>query len=242
MLKNKVIINQDAHTTAEAVAKLISEHADKRNQSGEFFNIAISGGSTPSLLFALLAKEYKEKINWAKFRLFWVDERCVEPTDSESNYGVVDNLLLKHIDIPKENVFRMRGEEVPAVEAERYQEVLLNTLPQANGVPQFDMVLLGMGDDGHTASIFPNQMELLHTDDFVSVGQHPVSGQNRITLTGTVICKAVYVAFIITGSSKIKVVEEVIHEKDYFESYPAYYIMSNCDTDIFLDNEAAEKV
>lgn len=239
MLKNRLIVEQDSFNTATKVADLIVELYNKKLEKTNYFNIAISGGSTPNILFKLLAERYNKTIDWSKFKIFWVDERCVDPTDNESNYGTVKQILIDNIDIPAENIFRMRGEADPSEEAKRYEAELLKHLPLIDEIPQFDLVLLGMGDDGHTASIFPDQMELLQSIELVKTAKHPTTGQNRITLTGKLICNAAHLAFVITGKSKSKVVDEVIHEKDWFEHYPAYYIMSDCKADIYLDEEAA---
>lgn len=243
MLKNKIHIFSEPEETAESVAKLITAMLNEKVSAGKSLNIAISGGSTPNLLFGMLSGEYAEKINWEKLRFFWVDERCVDPTDKESNYGNVNNILLKNVPIPEANIFRMKGENVPIEEAVQYQNTLRNELPEVNGMPQFDLVLLGMGDDGHTASIFPGNLELLHSTESVAAAKHPQTGQNRITLTGSVICNAKHVAFVITGHSKAEVLESIMHEKGDFERFPTYYILTGCgDVELYLDHEAAERL
>ena len=242
-------MNQNLHIyntpqeTARAVAELILTKAKEKNKKSLPLNIALSGGNTPKLLFKLLANEFADSIPWHFIRLFWVDERCVPPTNAESNYGMTYENLLKNVPIHDANIFPIQGEIDPNTEAIHYQNVLDNQLPKQNGYPKFDLVLLGMGDDGHTASIFPNNMNLLHSELFVSVSMHPVSNQKRITLTGQIINQADEVVFLITGSSKADVLNQIIHRKSNFENYPASYIHAqSVPAQFYLDKAAAEKL
>ena len=203
-------------------------------------NIALSGGSTPRLLFRLLAEEYGEEVNWEKIHLFWGDERCVPPDDEQSNYGMTQELLLRHIDIPLANIHRIRGEEDPRAEAERYGKIIGEELKSEEGYTVFDLIILGMGADGHTASIFPQQKELLMADAICAVATHPESGQKRITLTGPVINRARQVAFLVTGAGKADKVRQIIQEDGDWSSYPAAHIRPiSGNLDWFLDEAAA---
>lgn len=242
MLTNKTHVFDEPEMTAGAVANLIISKIKEQNGSLPYFNLAVSGGSTPNLLFAMLADEYAAQIPWNKLRLFWVDERCVPSTDKESNYGTMQALLLSKVPIPKENIFYVQGDNEPEAEAVRYQKLLENELPEKNGLPEFDLILLGMGDDGHTASIFPYNMELIHSPQTVATAKHPQTRQNRITLTGNVICNAKHIAFVITGHVKAGILDAILNEKADFERYPTYYILSNSDAELYLDYEAAEKL
>lgn len=233
-------IYETPQETARAVAELILAKAKEKTKQSLPFNIALSGGSTPKLLFTLLANEYLNTIPWHFIRLFWVDERCVPPTHPESNFGMTYNSLLTHVPIHDSNIFRMQGEDNPIKEALRYQKMLEKELPLQDGFPIFDLVLLGMGDDGHTASIFPDNMELLQSDQAVAVGVHPVSGQERITLTGKTILEAKQVVFLITGSSKATVLRKIIKHEPQGEDYPAFYVANNAKSaDFYLDRDAA---
>jgi len=194
-MNHKLHIYENAESASRAVAELIKDEAGLKESESEKLNIAISGGSTPKFLFTLLAEEYEKSIPWKSVRLFWVDERCVEPSHIESNFGMTYDALLRKSVIPAQNIFRMKGEDFPEDEAERYSKLLWKELPVRNGFPVFDIILLGMGDDGHTASIFPNDMTLMSADISVGVGVHPVSGQKRITLTGKTICNAEQTVF-----------------------------------------------
>jgi len=236
-------IYQTPEDTARAVAELILVKAKEKNKLSLPLNIALSGGSTPKLLFKLLANEYTNVIPWNLIRLFWVDERCVPPTHEESNYGMTYENLLKNLPIHDTNVFPIQGETDPKTEALRYQHTLEVQLPSANGFPVFDLIFLGMGDDGHTASIFPNDLSLLHSEQSVAVSVHPVTGQNRITLTGKLINQATEVIFLITGASKAKVLKQIIHRETDFENYPASYIHAqSVPAQFYLDAAAAQNI
>lgn len=242
-MNSNLHIYKTPEDTARAVADLILAKAREKIKQSLPFNIALSGGSTPKLLFSLLASEYADTIPWHFIRLFWVDERCVPPTNAESNYGMAYESLLKNVPIHDANVFPIQGEIDPEKEAKRYQNTLKSQLPSSNGMPKFDLILLGMGDDGHTASIFPNKLSLLHSDQLVVVSTHPVSNQKRITITGQLIDHADEVVFLITGSSKAGVLKQIIHREPNFEKYPASYIHAQSVPALFyMDEAAAEKL
>lgn len=232
----------DAEASARAIADLILEKATSKKRLSQKLNLAISGGSTPRYLFTILADlpEYRTEIPWEVVRFFWVDERCVEPTDAESNFGMTYDALLQYAFVPAQNIFRMKGEDIPENEVERYQQILRTELPARNGFPVFDLVLLGMGDDGHTASIFPNNTDLLEADMAVAVATHPTSGQKRITLTGKAICEADRVAFLVNGSAKAAILKEIVEKSPAAKKYPAAHVHNAKGVaDFYLDKEAA---
>ena len=201
--------------------------------------IALSGGSTPKIIFQTLSEHFKDKIHWNKIHLFWSDERCVPPDDSESNYGMAKQYLLNFISIPEENIHRIKGENEPEQEAVRYSKEIKNIVNSKNGLPSFDLVMLGIGEDGHTASIFPDQMHLLNSNKICDVAVHPLSGQKRITLTGKVINNSDKVIFLLTGRSKADILKKII--EDNKKIYPAEFINPvNGELIFFVDDEAAE--
>lgn len=206
-------------------------------------HIALNGGSTPAILFDILSTHYHDKINWSKFHFWWGDERCVPPDDEESNFLMTKEHLLDKIDVPEEQIHRIKGEAYPQLEAVRYGEEIYKSLPPINGLPSFNLVLLGMGDDGHTASIFPNQMDLMSVKDICAVATHPVSGQKRITLSGPVINHARAVYFMITGKSKAKRLSEIVGQSTGYMSYPAARVHAvNGSLNWFLDEAAASEL
>ncbi|MCL5030767.1 MAG: 6-phosphogluconolactonase, partial [Bacteroidetes bacterium] len=178
------------------------------NNKADKFALSISGGSTPTILFNQLAQPpYKNEINWNKLNFFWCDERCVSPTDSQSNYGEVKKNLFDFISIPEMNIHRIRGESDPNEETVRYASEVESCLPfTENKLPQFDWVLLGVGGDGHTASLFPGKNFLFIYSNIAGVAQHPATGQKRISLTKEVLNNSKRISFIVTGKSKAKVI------------------------------------
>ena len=188
----------------------------------ENLSIALSGGNTPKSLFKYWATNHAEDIDWSKIRFFWSDERCVWPNDDDSNYKMVKENLFDHVSVSSENIFRIRGENDPYKEARSYEDLLRNELETVNGVPQFDLLMLGMGDDGHTASIFPHEMNLWDSSNMCVVATHPETRQRRISLSGQTINAAKNVAFLVTGAPKNKIVQAVIEDNEKAqEKYPA---------------------
>lgn len=184
-------------------------------------HIALSGGSTPKIVFDKLANNFQEDIDWSHVHLYWGDERCVDPSDEQSNYKMTMEHLISKIRIPEENIHRMKGENDPEYEAQRYSEVLDERVPKVNNLPQFDLAILGMGDDGHTASIFPHQIDLWHSNKNCEVAVHPDSGQQRITITGGIINNAETVVFLVTGDNKAEKFKEIQNQTGNYKSYPA---------------------
>lgn len=204
--------------------------------------IALSGGSTPKSLFDYWAQLQEDEIDWKKFRFFWGDERCVPPSEDESNYKMTKEHLFDFIPVPDENIFRIYGEEDPVSEAERYSELLNEELETANGIPSFDILMLGMGDDGHTASIFPHEIIFWHSPHNCITANHPVSGQQRVSLSGKVINAAGHVFFLVTGENKADKVKEIIEQPDDSrEKYPAALVQPDSgNLHWFLDQKAAK--
>ena len=206
----KIQISNSTEELSEYFARLL---IDKVNNSKEHFHIALSGGSTPKSIFEYLAARHYKTIDWQKVNFYWGDERCVPPTDSESNYRMAYDSLLGKLQIPATNIFRIKGENDPQFEADNYSSEILNHLKIENNFPRFDLIMLGLGEDGHTASIFPNQKSLLISDKIYATAVNPVTEQIRITLTGKVINNSVSIVFIATGRNKAKVVDEIINRK-----------------------------
>lgn len=199
------------------------------------FHLALSGGDTAQQLFRLWTEEYREQIDWNGIRFYWVDERCVAPDDNESNFKYADELLFTPLNIPPTHVHRIFGEQDPEVEAGRYSELVKWELPGYAAIPRFDCIILGVGTDLHTASIFPSTPELLTDSRCYAVSQHPVSGQKRITMTGTMILKARKILLPAVGSSKTETVRKLV-STDQKDITPAAYILSHApDVILFTD-------
>jgi 6-phosphogluconolactonase len=206
-------------------------------------HIALSGGSTPKTFFEILAKEYGDKIKWENIHFWWGDERCVEPQDQESNYRMTRESLFDAISIPADNIHRILGEMEPDDEAKRYEQEISMMLNNENGLPVFDLIYLGMGNDGHTASIFPDRLELLDSTHVCEVAIHPESGQKRVTLTGKVINNAKSVCFLVTGESKAEKIEAIFKEKAGYLNNPAAHIrLGHGQLYWMLDEKAAKLI
>mgnify|MGYP006077291627 FL=1 len=215
----KKIIFKTPNDLASAFAKqLVSIASDK-----EVIHVALSGGSTPKLLFEILATTYKNH-DWSRLRFYWGDERCVGPDDSESNYLMAKKLFFDPAKIASEHIFRVLGENDPQQEAKRYGDLLYKALPIVHDLPCFDLIYLGMGEDGHTASIFPHEMELMIHPEVCAVATHPDSGQKRVTLTGSIINNARFVVFLITGTAKYPRIKSILKDQRDFEHFPAAHI------------------
>ncbi len=212
-------------------------------KSNETLHIALSGGSTPKTVFDELSQNYRDLEAWQNVQFYWGDERCVTPTDDESNYKMTQNHLLSKIKLPETSIHRIKGEEEPEKEAKRYAQALKDTLPIVNGLPQFDLVILGLGDDGHTASIFPNEIDLWDSQNFCEVAIHPDSGQRRITITGRVINNAKTVAFLVTGANKSGRVRQILQREPGFEKLPASLVAPISGNLLwYLDGDAAKDI
>lgn len=236
-------IHPDGPAVARAFADyLVDKLAAKR--FGPLF-VALSGGSTPKLLFKLLAAEYKEKIDWRRLHFFWGDERCVPHDDPESNFGEVKNLLFDHVPVVWSQVHAIDTSKSPEEAAKAYGELMMQLLPRnSDGLPVLDVNMLGMGGDGHTASIFPSNMEELLTDPRIcAVATHPESGQKRVTMTGPVLNASDEVAFLITGNGKTQRVAQIVNQEHGAEMFPTAHIQPTSGKLFwFLDEAAAAEV
>lgn len=228
----------------ESLAQLLAiDLMQEINSSSKDFFLAISGGSTPKILFKELSNPpFKEKLNWSKVQIFWCDERCVPPEDSDSNYGMTKNILLDHINIPSENIHRIIGETHPEKEAVQYAKEIEKILPLGNNkFPRFDWVLLGLGTDGHTASLFPNSELLYSCSNIAGVAIHPVSGQKRISLTEKVINNSKRITFMVTGKDKATILSDIINNNIGSRDIPASKINpTDGSIEWRLDSDAAQ--
>ncbi len=219
--------------------KLIQQQMKELSQP--YYNIALSGGSTPAKIFDYIASQNPEVIDWQKVRLFWGDERCVPPDDEESNYNMTRKHLLDDVAVPDKNVFRVMGEYQPGKAMLHYRDVLQKNLPHVNELPQFDLVLLGLGDDGHTASIFPGDDVSLHSHEACELATHPVSGQKRVSITMPVINNARTVVFLVTGAGKAAMVKNIFGKADFSE-FPASHVKLLEGNLFWLLDDAAAKL
>ena len=200
---------------AEQTADLIARRVGRPGDELESFTIALPGGSTPRGLFRLLAESpYTTRINWGRLQLFWTDERCVPPDDPRSNYRMAAEELLERIPIPTGNIHRIHGEDAPEAAARAYAAEIRSVLGNRRG---FDLVLLGVGVDGHTASLFPGD-DALDTVEQLAVAVHrPPPEPPRVTLTLAALRWAHELLFLVTGKEK----RSVLRRLDAGEDLPA---------------------
>ena len=203
--------------SANLIFKIYKESITKYNQ----FSLMLSGGNTPKPLFVKIAKDYKDKINWEKVFIFWADERYVDKENDDSNYKWAYKLLLSRVNIPQNNVYRIKTELPLEKAAEEYEKEIINFFQTKE--PTFDLILLGVGKDGHTASLFPNSNLLTENKRLVV----PVSPSGapyvpRITVTYEVLNNAKNILFLSSYNDKKKVIDEIITNKEKAkEKYPA---------------------
>lgn len=236
-----VKISPSVAEVTRAAAELMVASAEAAVKARGQARIAISGGSTPKSVFALLASEYREQMPWAQVQLFWVDERCVPPDDPESNYGMTKAAMLDEVPLPAANVHRMEGELDPEEAASRY-EAALRTAFRLEGAetPTFDLIVLGLGPDGHTASLFPHT-EGLHEMSRLCLANHvPQKDTWRMTLSWPVITQGREVVFLIEGAEKAEILKTVFTGAYDPETYPSQLIRpANGKLTLLLDTAAA---
>jgi 6-phosphogluconolactonase len=240
IMKNSIRISagpaEVASMLAEEIVRRIKASASRENP----FSIALSGGSTPEKLYSFLGEEFSGSVPWEFVYLFWSDERCVPPGHPDSNYGMAKRLFIDRSGIPASNVFRIRGENDPADEAARYAGELSAHLRSRDGVPVVDLIILGIGEDGHTASIFPGQQHLMSSEQICAVSLNP-SGQNRITLTGRILNNAEAIVFLVTGEKKAEIVRSIVENLPGATGYPASRIKPVYGSlDWYLDSQAGK--
>jgi 6-phosphogluconolactonase len=212
MVEREIIICLDIAELSRQSAERFSQLVNQSVQGSGRFTVSLSGGSTPKHLYSLLGSpDYKERIPWNNVHFFWGDERCVPPDHPESNFGMVRESLLSKIQIPAENIHRMAGEREPQAAAAEYEKHLQEFFGLESGaLPRFDLILLGIGEDGHTASLFPGSDALNETERLVIARFVEKLNSYRLTLTLPVLNSGAQVWFLVTGASKADAVKKVL--------------------------------
>jgi 6-phosphogluconolactonase len=202
--------------------------------------VALAGGTTPKRLYELLAtKPFRNRVEWPPTHLFFGDERAVPPDHPDSNYAMVFESLISKVPLPPQNVHRIMGEETVTDSAAAYESEL-RTFFAGESWPRFDLVLLGVGQDGHTASLFPNADALIENSRWVVTTKQKDSGQDRITLTVPALNHARHVIFLVAGQNKAQAVKQVLHSQPGSERLPAQAIMPIDGTlEWLIDKDAA---
>ncbi len=232
---------------SEELARAMAEHLLDAAQAAVFARgvarIAISGGSTPKRTFELLAdagEKWEKVFPWDKTELYWVDERCVPPDDKDSNYRMTRIAMLDKVPLAPQRVFRIGGELDPAEAAARYESVIRSQFRlEGAQLPTFDLIALGMGPDGHTASLFPHT-EGLHELSRIVIPNHVLQKETwRVTLTSPVINQARKVVFLIGGADKAKVLSQVLSDTYDPETWPSQLVAPLSGELLLLVDQAA---
>lgn len=238
----EVIVLPDLDAVSEEAARRFVALAGDALAEHGGFTVALAGGSTPERLYRLLASErYRDAVPWASTYVFFGDERCVPPDDRESNYRMAREALLDHVPILPEQIFRMEGEGDPQSAAMMYAAILSDAFDLiAGAVPRFDLILLGMGPDGHTASLFPHTAALREVDTLVAANYVDKLETWRLTLTYPVLDAAAHVLFLVGGAEKAAAVRQVIEGPFNPDEYPAQGVrVANGTLTFLLDRAAA---
>lgn len=223
-MKPELRIFKDVEELSRTAAELFVEQSAQAVSEQDRFLVALNGGGTPIRLFKLLATDFRNRVDWSQVHVFWGDERCVPPDAPGSSYGQAQDLVLSHVPIPEENIHRIPGEMGP-VEASRAYSLTLKkfALPPLDW-PRFDLVYLGMGEDGHTASLFPGSPVDVSEPALPVTAQYQDRPADRVTLTPVVFNRARMVVFMATGEKKARTFAEVLSDRYNPELYPAQRI------------------
>jgi 6-phosphogluconolactonase len=241
--KINVVDVKDSHELAAKALDIFAESAKQAIDEKKVFHVAISGGKTPQRFYELLGTTADgSSLPWDKTELFWVDERCVAPQSQDSNYRLANETFLKKVPISPKNVHRIMGENGNYNQAvEDYDRALRNAFNLSPGqFPQFDLMVLGMGPDGHIGSLLPNSYALFDTADLVTV-VYQMGGLNRITLTHPVICAAKQLLVMVSGQEKASILHDVLLGRPDEVKYPVHTLWPILDKVVWIiDSDAAK--
>lgn len=220
-IKPHIVKSENPGTLADLSLKYFVSYAKRAIDQRGVFRVAISGGSTPVRFYERLSTL---NIAWEKIHIFWVDERCVPPSSEASNFGLATHTFLLDVPIPGENVHRVTGESENYAEAvSEYERVIKKVFQLPEGqLPKFDLIILGMGEDGHIGSILPNTYALFDTDDLVSAVYRMNGDYNRITLTIPVMKEAERILILVSGKNKAAIVKDVFQTEPDPVKYPVH--------------------
>jgi len=224
-MRPQVIHYPDTTATNQAAAELFIREATHSIKANGRFSVSLSGGSTPRALYELLATpSYVDQVDWSRVAFFWGDERCVPPDHPDSDYGMAKVALLDHLPTyATPQIFRLKGEIHPSTAAEQYEQSLRSYFGD-NPQVTFDLLLLGLGEDVHTASLFPHTQPIHETSRWVSAHYITKLSAWRLTLTPPVLNRAQTTFFLVTGAGKIPALNHLLHSPFQPDEYPAQII------------------
>ncbi len=241
--KPNIEVFSELEGLSRRTVELFVADAKKAIKAKGVFRVAISGGNTPRRFFEMLSEVRKATLTWDKVHLFWVDERYVPPDSKKSNYKLAADTFLGKVCIPEENVHRILTEYSDyRVAACRYEETIRSVFGLKEGrLPEFDLILLGIGTDGHTGSLFPNCYAAFDTTNLACVVYVVDEKLNRITLTHPVLCAAAHLAVLVSGKEKAKILKEVLTSEPDEVRYPIHALWPILNKVMWLvDSEAAK--
>ncbi len=241
MKKPAIQIFPDLPSLSLWAAQNLADRAATAIQARGQFLWVLNGGSTPVGLFQLLGSEYREQLDWKRIQVYWGDERCVPATDPESCYGQAYRLFLGNVGIPEANLHRIPGELAPVEAVQAYTDLLRRFAAPPLAWPVFDLVLLGMGEDGHTASLFPGSPVEIGQPVLAVTGHYQNRPAERITLTPPVFNSARAIWFMAAGESKAETLARVLSDNDDPGRFPAQRIRPEQGELIWLVDQAAAK-
>jgi 6-phosphogluconolactonase len=239
-----IAIYPDIDTLSQHAAQYVVRIASESIAARGRFTIALSGGTTPPILYTLLGMQpYSSQINWQQVYIFWGDERCVSPDNPDSNYYMAQEVLLSKIPIPALQVHRMPADQPDRDAASQAYTAEMQRAFGTHGIPNFDLIQLGMGPEGHTASLFPHQASLHEAQRLVMPVSVPKPPPDRLTFTPPLLNAARNILFLVTGSEKAEALQAVLEGEYQPEQYPAQ-IVRPTDGEVvwMLDNAAAAKL
>ncbi len=232
---------EDVEALSRRAADLFLQQAEDALAQRGRFNVALSGGRSPQRMYHLLAQPpWRERMPWASIHFFWGDERCVAADDPRSNARIVQELLLGHVPARASNVHVIRGQSAPEAEAARYHQLLHDQLPAAP--PLMDLVFLGLGQDGHTASLFPHSPALNEQTHWTVVTAKQGETIRRISMTAAFINQARMVVFLVFGPDKASILKQVFQGAPDAQPLPAQLIQPTNDRLIWLLDQTAARL
>ena len=244
--KPNLEVVSDPEALAHRSVELFVADGKKAIKTKNTFYVAVSGGHTPKRFFELLGEAPQAKsLPWDSIQLFWVDERYVPPDSKWSNYKLAADTFLNKVDIPNKNIHRIPTEHSDfLISVQLYRETIRNVFNlQGNKIPAFDLIVLGMGVDGHTGSLFPNSYACFDTEDLACVVYVLDEDLNRITLTHPVLCAASHLAVLVSGEEKAGILKEVLTAEPDEVRYPIHALWPALDKITWLiDRQAAREI
>ena len=241
MSDSNIIVMDDAPALSMRAAEEIAHIAGEAICLHGEFTLCLTGGSTPAKTYELLATRFHLSVDWKEVQFFWGDERCVPPDDEASNYGMADRTMLSKLNLRPEQIHRIRGEEAPDLAARAYAAELSSFFNLREGeFPRFNLILLGIGDNAHIASLFPHH-PALHEQHRLAVAVEVEAPQRyRVSITAPVINHAAHVMFLVSGKQKAQAVRNVLREPYDPDQFPAQIVKpSDGEVIWLLDKDAA---